>query len=364
MNVLLVSPLPPPYGGIAHWTSILLDHAHKVEGAPKLTVLDTAPKRRRGLEVSIAHRMLQGISRMIVDNMRLCAKLTVERPDVVHINTSGQLAFFRDFGMALLLRVARTPFVYHLHFGRLPELHSRAGLEWWVARLVLRQAAAVIALDSRTARTLKSSSVCRRVVQIPNPIPDERALRCSVGSRRPVVFYAGWVIPAKGISELLEAWRAVGVKPWTLEIAGPADGEYMSALRCDLPPDVSFLGEIRNTEVIDRMRSSSIFAYPSHTEGFPNAVLEAMASGMAVLASDVGAIEEMIGDGAGRVVPPHDVEALTRELRSLMHSSEWVNTLGAKALGRVRERYVTSVVFGYYLSLWESVVTEGLVDRS
>lgn len=355
MRVLLVSPLPPPYGGIAHWTQLMLTHAiTSRDSEVELKVLDTAPRQRRELEVRRLARLREGVGRMLVDNVRLVRSLVDYRPDIIHLNTSGQLAFVRDAVMSVLMGIFRVPFVYHLRFGRMPEIIAAETLEWRIARFTVRRAACIIALDPATEQALRDVGVARSVVRIPNPIPDDRILSAhDQRERRNVVLFVGWVIPAKGIGELLTAWESIDHRNWRLEIAGPADSDYLELLeKSGIPEGVDLLGGLDNNEIMERLRRSKVFALPSYTEGFPNAVLEAMASGVAVVSTSVGAIPDMLSGGSGIVVPPRDPVALAGALDRLMIDSDLARRMGVSAWETARDRFSMSTVFECYKHLW------------
>jgi glycosyltransferase involved in cell wall biosynthesis len=357
VKVLLISPIPPPYGGIAHWTQLVLRYAREqCSGDVEMSVLDTAPRQRRELEVSRLLRVREGVSRMTRDNLRLLGMLRSERPDVVHLNTSGQLAFVRDGLMALILALFGVPFVYHLRFGRVPDMIEGRTLEWRVAKFPLGRAAAVIALDPATEEALRTSGVSRRVVRVPNPTSDDFFVEGETETRREdVVLFVGWVIPAKGVSELLEAWNSIDRQGWTLEIAGPVDDDYMRTLRQrGIPSDVKILGSLDNKAVLERMRSVKVFVLPSHTEGFPNAVLEAMASGAAIVSTSVGAIPDMLRGGAGVIVPPKQTSELAAAIAAFIDDPARARNVGQRALDSARSRFALSAVFPQYVELWNS----------
>jgi glycosyltransferase involved in cell wall biosynthesis len=296
------------------------------------------------------------VGRMVSDTRCLLRMLLSERPDVVHLNTSGQLAFVRDGLMALILALFGVPFVYHLRFGRVPDMIEGRTLEWRVAKFALGRAAAVIALDPATEQALLKSGVSRRVTRVPNPIPDDRFVAgVTEAPRENVVLFVGWVIPGKGVGELLEAWKSIDRRGWTLEIAGPVDDNYLRALRQrGIPSDVNILGSLDNDVVLERMRSVKVFVLPSHTEGFPNAVLEAMASGSAIVSTSVGAIPDMLRDGAGVVVPPKQASELAAAITAFIRDPASAEHVGQLALASARSRFALTTVFRQYMELWKS----------
>jgi glycosyltransferase involved in cell wall biosynthesis len=100
----------------------------------------------------------------------------------------------------------------------------------------------------------------------------------------------------------------------------------------------AFLGH--RDDVPARLEAADIFVLPSRSEAFPNAVLEAMAAGLPVVASGVGGILELVDDGrTGLLVPPDDPAALADRLCGLMANPSLGATLGGAARAEVEEHY-------------------------
>jgi glycosyltransferase involved in cell wall biosynthesis len=87
------------------------------------------------------------------------------------------------------------------------------------------------------------------------------------------------------------------------------------------------------------LKSSEIAVLPSFTEGLPNAVMEAMAQGVPVVASDVGGVRDLLGGGAGIVVPPREPEPLADGLRTFLDDATRRAAAGAEGLNEIRARY-------------------------
>src|SRR5690606_36774435 len=103
--------------------------------------------------------------------------------------------------------------------------------------------------------------------------------------------------------------------------------------RAGVAPRVRFLGHVEDPE--DLLRAADLFLLPSRDEGMPNSVLEAMATGLPVVASEVGDVPAMLG-GTGVLVPPGDAAATTVAVAALL-----ADPARAAALGRAaRERAV------------------------
>ena len=355
IKVCLVSPLPPPYGGISIWTQMIANFA-LMQPSVVLRHIDTAPRHRAIYQTSTLRRIWGGVPQMVSTALNLEREIRRESPDVVHLNTSGQLALIRDALVVLLARAHRVPVVYHLRFGRVPVILAKRNVEGRAIAFVARRVHTVIALDPATESAMNQFMPGVRSERIPNcvdlaTLPETRD---GLGVQENTALFVGWVIPSKGIAELLQAWSSLDLPGWRLVIAGPGDEVYRDVLRSMVgqSQSVDFLEEVAHDEALQLMASCDLFVLPSHTEGFPNVVLEAMALGRAILATDVGAIGSMLADGCGVVVPPRNVKALREAISDVTSNAELRRAIGDAARVRARSWYSLPVVFAQYENLW------------
>jgi len=168
-----------------------------------------------------------------------------------------------------------------------------------------------------------------------------------------LVVFAGRIERAKGVHELLQAWSLVRSTDATLLLAGsPGLKEPVPMDR--LPPRARYIGWT------DRLRellsAADVFVLPSHAEGMSNALLEAMAAGVAAISTPVGASSELIADGdTGILVDVGDVPGLAAALNRLVDDRELRSKLGANARETVCRRYtigpVVDAIESIYLEL-------------
>lgn len=126
----------------------------------------------------------------------------------------------------------------------------------------------------------------------------------------------------KNLPLLLEALSGSGLrKPWHLDVVGDGPGridcERMTR-RLSLAPHVTFHGVQLKEQVATFMRRADLFILPSRWENLPCVVIEALASGVPVLATRVGGIPELVGHTNGRLVPPGDAEAIRIALHEMV----------------------------------------------
>lgn len=171
--------------------------------------------------------------------------------------------------------------------------------------------------------------------------------------RRRLCYIGNWV-PEKGVDVLLEAMGRLRRSDVELLLVG--SGPLEDALRArarelGLEEQVRFCGRRPHSEIPDWMAAADALCLPSHREGCPNVVLEALASGRPVVASNVGGVPELLDDRSGVRVPPGDPEALAAGIAEVLDRS-WdpqalrasVQFLSWDQYGRTLHRCLTEAV--------------------
>jgi glycosyltransferase involved in cell wall biosynthesis len=186
------------------------------------------------------------------------------------------------------------------------------------------------------------------------PVPDR------AGRAGPVnVLFVGWMLEAKGVRELLEALRALPAARLTL--IGAEDPQFLASVRGELEalgPRVRRLPPRPREEVMTLYAEADVFVLPTWREGFPNVVLEAMAAGLPVVATPVGAIPEAVRDGEeGLLVPVRDPVALTSALRRLIDDRGLRLALGARARARAESVFSMEAVTAQLESLYRELLS-------
>lgn len=357
VHLCLVSPVPPPYGGIAHWTALISAYAKDREDI-KISHINTAPNWRSIHQTGIFIRSFGGSMQLFLDIARLCFALSSNRFDAIHLTTSGHLGVVRDLAVAVLGKIFRVPLVFHIRFGRVPAIALRNSFEWRLLRLVMQMSSRIVLIDKTTYEAVRVYFSKSKTELIPNCVnthllPSEQ--RRGSGVTRSVLF-VGWIVPAKGVDELLAAWSRLQPQGWRLDFIGSCDPSYRDQLISrHEAKNVNFLGELPHRIAMQHLASCELFVLPSHTEGFPNVIVEAMALGRAIVATKVGAIPEMLADGAGILVSPRDVSELEREMRSLISDAQARASLGSVAKKKAENCYSIDAVFLEYMRVWNGV---------
>lgn len=361
LRILLLSPLPPPSGGISNWTAAVL--ASELATRFELRVANSSPSRAH--EVTGASRPTLGRA---LDVPRILGRFALDllrfRPHVVHINTSFFWGFWRDGAALWAARLSGARVLLHLRGGDFPEwVESLSALPRRAVLATLRRADTVVALTRPTQRWLEAQLGAGRVRYLPNFVHVGADPPARDPARAPVeVLFVGWRIAAKGVRELLEAARELPGARFTL--IGPEEPAFSASIQ----PLVNALGaRVRllpaqpRAEIERAMREADVFVLPTWREGFPNVVLEAMAAGLPVVATPVGAIPELLeAEQDGLLVAVRDARALREALARLIADPELRQRLGAHAFTHVRSRFGSAAVLGILGNLY-SDLSEGRV---
>lgn len=352
----MIAPIPPPYGGIANWTLLVNEYVRDVEDV-EIINLNIAPKKR-GLDGrSLWDRVVvQGFA-MFKQKKDMVKLINNENVDVIHMTTSGQLALIRDLMMLCAAKRNGVSVVYHVRMGRVPEIASANTLEWKVMRKAMSIATNVMAIDSSTYNAICQYAPEVNACYVPNPFDMKKLRGINAEEQKKEIVFVGWVVKTKGIEELIAAWKSVGPRfpNWTLKVVGPYSVDYMESLKTiGIPKNMLFIGEKTHDDAMRILADAAAFVLPSYTEGFPNAVLEAMALGKPIIATAVGAIPEML-NGCGVVIPPREAQSLQIELERIICDEALRAELGSKAKDKLLKEYTIDTVFAAYQKVWSEV---------
>ena len=317
MRVLAVCyRYPPDLGGVeraaAALAQALVRLGHRVTVLAGADVGSVSRTEEDGVEVyrfALPKGRAAG-ARYVARVARLAGRLP--RPDVVHAHIASAPAV-----AAALLGVRwRVPVVVKPSSGAEPggNLHATMSRGAGALRVsfLRRRVDAFVAISPGIARDLERSwSVDpAKIMEIPNGVNlDHFATDRKRTRRKKSYLYVGrlWT-KQKALDVLLDAWRKAG-EPGTLVLVG--DGPDRRSLEIQAPETVRFAGPV--ADPAPYYRDADVFVLPSRWEGLSNAILEASAAGLPVIATEVGGARDTLGE-AGRLVPPDDVDALAAAL--------------------------------------------------
>ena len=324
-------------GGVVQVIGYLRDAWRQFDDVPAMRLLAT---RGRGSVWLSPFYLLRALAVIALE----CGR---GRVALVHVNVASRGSTWRKLAVVALAALFGVPVILHLHGGG--YRHFFASLPKPLARMVgwmFRRARRVIVLGEawrdfvQQAFGLSSGNI----VIVPNGVPDPAPHDIGQKNGEARILFMGRISRDKGVGELLAALGSDDLAPlaWSAVIAG--DGELPDMRRyrenAALMARVTFPGWLSSAQAGQAYAAANIFVLPSYLEGLSIALLEAMAQGLAVVATPVGAHSEVISDGEnGLLVPPGDAAALIAALRRLITDEALRQRLGHAARERYKARY-------------------------
>ncbi len=301
-----------------------------------LSVLDTTrPPGPRSRGRAIVAHMGQLIA--------LCGRMRSFRPQVVHLHTCSNWTFWRTTLDILASRLFGAAVVLHVHggfFDRFLDDLSPWGRAW--ATLHLRLCRCVVVLSDRWRHRLLQRVPGVATTVLPNAVDTERYAAC--GPRRGNrVLFVGELSQTKGIDDLLRAWACLPDdlrRTVRLRVAGDdpqARQTHLQSLSRELGvlDSVDWLGPLTHDHLTAEYAEADVFVLPSHGEGMPLTLLEAMAAGLACVVTDVGSVPEIVtANRDARMVCAGDSSALADAMVGLLHDAAIRRSIGSAARHR------------------------------
>ena len=347
-KAILIGPLPPPAFGVARATQLMVESSIL---ASRLTILhlDTSDPR----PLATMGRLDWANVRLGLRHLcRLRQLLVSERPELVLMTASqGTLALLRDLLFARTAHSSGSRVVAYLRGSGYADLRTRRG--WLAARTLkslLEVCSRVIVLSSGMTGMVRSIVSEANVVVVPNGCPPAlNASRVAGRQENPLLIaYIGRLSRAKGVHDAVEA--AVRMRARLPRSDFVLCGEWDSSAfeaktralieASDLKDYMRFPGPVSGEAKQDLLARASVLVVPSHSEGQPWVILEAMSAGVPVVATDTGAIIETVEDGVtGFVIPVGDAGAMADRVVALLTDNDLWKRSSLAAVRRYRERF-------------------------
>ncbi len=364
LRVALWAPVPPPMGGIARWTMQYLDAAprHGLD----LRLVNIAPPVDEFSERSAFRwdRVLHAGNCL----GQLSTLLARRQVDVAHLTTSLFWATPREAAAIALCRATGVPSILHIR-GSNQYIAWRKVLPAWKRRSLdatLRGAASVLVLSAELEDYLHAEVPGARVDRIGNFVSEPIARQSSPvlpPKRLLRVLFVGAVTPLKGVGELARA--VLGLPQCELVLVGaPAPAIDLQAERAMHAALAALRATGRLTEMgalpadhtLKAYHEADVFCLPTHREGLPNVLLEAMVAGLPAVVTPVGAIPEVVAPDLAEVVAVGDADGLRNALGRLADNPQRRSDLGRRGRDSVRRRYGVDGVIGQYLALYRDLL--------
>ena len=238
------------------------------------------------------------------------------RPDIIHAHV-----YSAGIPGVILGKIYKIPVIITEHWSGFPR-HTLNKFKIFEARFVMNRANMILPVSKDLEKAIKSYGIKNRFEVIPNVVNTEmfypsKKKRNNNDKKR--ILFVALLNPIKGVPYLLQALAKLRKKreDFVLDIVGdgPNRKEYEELTKkLGLKQLVRFHGLKTKQEVAEFMRNCNFFVLASLWENLPCVLIEAMASGLPIVSTKVGGIPEIINEKVGILVPPGDVDALTKAI--------------------------------------------------
>ncbi|MGV7241005.1 glycosyltransferase family 4 protein [Caballeronia sordidicola] len=269
------------------------------------------------------------------------------RVDLVHLHSSIKGSLLRKSILALTCVVLRKKYVMHIHSGAFAQYYGALpAFIQTLVRFVMTHAACVISLSEHARSTLIAMNLatadkCRLVYNgIKDPLPSGPEARKA--TPKVSITFLGKLSESKGLVTLFEALAMLShsAPAYALFVGGSGDASTLAdwISKYKLDDVVIYKGWISGDDKIQLLKDTRIFVLPSYSEGFPVAIVEAMAFGATVVSTQIPGVMDAIRPGRdGLLVQPGDVEGLSAALLRLLNDETLCCALSATARQRFLE---------------------------
>ncbi|CDI06492.1 glycosyltransferase family 4 protein [Candidatus Nitrosotenuis uzonensis] len=346
MRILIISPTQTGIGGIAQHVSGLAKYLKSMNYDVDIISSENT--------FTIPIKGLRNPSFMLSSYLKTKFK---KKYDIVHAhNVPAALAMKNIYGKKVLtLHGVFSRQIDEIHgktTGTISEKYERDALGW----------ADIVTVISKEAFDFYSKMVTN-IKQVPNAI-DVKSLPQNVDRLyEKQIIFAGRLSKEKGIDTLVKIARML---PTDIHLIVLGSGPEEAKMRdlAEIQNNVHFLGYKSKEKTISLIRGSDILIQPSLAEGISTTILEAMACGTAVVASNVGGNGEVIKNGiTGFLFDPHNYEEFVRKITELLSDKKNTISIINNAKSEV-EKYDWSHVGKLYLDIYESVLDQSKYQRS
>jgi glycosyltransferase involved in cell wall biosynthesis len=355
MHISMIGPHLDAQGGIATVARTWL-------GAQALQGVDMTYVGTVGSDPNMAKKALD----MATNQAKFAARLARGwRPDLFHIHLSYFKSFYRKLAYFEQAHATGRPVLVHLHAPDLDAFHDASPIHAAAMARMFSRASRVVCLSEAMATTVRAWCPAEaRLEVIYNPVDMARF----DGPNRPptdhpTVLFMGAIGDRKGTWDLLAAIPGLLTRVPGARFVLAGDGE-VDRLRAEvaamgLGNQVEVPGWVSGDQIRTHYAAADIYCLPSHQEGLPMSILEAMAAGLPVVSTPIAGIPESVIDGqTGFLVPPGDRVGLEARLGELLADAELRATMGEAGRALAAERFDVEVVVTQIRDLWQTVLDE------
>ncbi len=287
--------------------------------------------------------------------------LLSDRVSLLHVHMSSRASTWRKSVYLLVGMAFGVPCLIHIHGGNYVEFFQRecGQLQRRFIRWLFNRATNVIVLSPSWSADIQNIAATARTVVLYNsvalPVLSTALIQRDSAASFSIIFL-GRITAPKGAFDLI---RAAALVRGNFKLTLCGNGELASAMalvkELGLGAKVDFAGWVAGVEKEELLARAQLFVLPSHYEGVPIAILEAMSWALPVVSTSVGGIPEVVTNGVeGLLVAPADIHGLAEALNRLLSDSTRCREMGSAGRSRIEHEYSQAVLHPQLEQLWKN----------
>lgn len=350
MKLLLVGALPPPIGGDATWAQSFI--AHELTQDLHIQTVNTSFIGQRSVNLGKKYILLDEIKRNILILVRVFILLVKFRPQLVHVNCNcSPYGVFRDYLSLIMVKVMGVPTVLHCHANASDAIGGSISGRI-IFRWCLGSASQVLVLNQSSYEYCKELAGVNAQI-LPNFVNEDEVVDTHIIDKEiRSVLFVGHMIRTKGLFEMVEVASRFPLIEFTMAGAITKELNEIQA-----PLNMKFAGNLNKSMLKHEFAKADVFVFPTYTEGFSMALLEAMANGLPIITTNVGANHDMLETQGGILVSVGKANEICDALECI-NDQAMRYSMSTWNINKVRWNYTGNLVIGKIRSIYSSLIAQ------
>jgi len=376
-KIVIVGPLPPTVGGITSYIGNVIYSPlnKKFEFIPFTTSRPTIGVVKESTDYSIINNigfitLIKSIIITIYHLIKYPFVLIFNNPKIIHIHTTDYFQFWENYLHIIISKIFNKKIILHIHSTNFSMFYEQSGN---LARYFIQNAFSLInvliLLSDNQKKFFTKILSSEKIHVLPNFVDkdlykftlDDNKMTSKHDHTIDIVFIGGEESKRKGIYDVIKSIPIV--------IDKIINAKFIFIGRCNtekvleninkehLNDYVEFKGYVTEKEKRKTLLNSDIFILPSYAEGLPIAILEAMASGLAIISTNVGSIPETIKDDVnGFLITPGDYEELAQKIILLSTDIKKLKEIRLNNINLIEKEYDAKIIIHKLNDIYNNLI--------
>jgi len=349
-KVLIAGPIPPPTGGDSIWLKSFANCLASI-GINHI-IVNTSVIGSRFSNNKSGRNLIYEIIRCFKIWLSLVFGIMMYKPSIIHYNSNcAPLGLVRDFLSLFIIRLFSIPLIMHCH-ANIPISINKSSIGRYFLVKCIKKSSCVFVLNKRSLRytNVFTNNKCYIVSNFidSNYVAKSKIINKKIEN----AIFVGHVIESKGIFELLQV-----AKIFTNVNFACAGLVLIDLKNICVSKNVIFLGDVSRDYLTDLYAKADIFIFPTYNEGFSMALLEAMAMGLPVVTTRVGANYEMVGIEGGVLIKVKSTQDIIQAILYL-NDQELREQISFNNINKVKSNYTNEIIIPTILQYYKLLICD------